>query len=394
VGQGSREKDKEQIRTMQYRRFGKLDWKGSALGFGCMRLPTTSDREEDIDEALATRMIRHAIDEGVNYVDTAYPYHGGNSEKVVGRILGDGYRGRVKLATKMPCWLVESPADFDKYLDEQLERLRTEHVDFYLLHALWEDRWERMRGMKVFEWAEGAVADGRIGHLGFSFHGPLQLFKEIIDSYDWTMCQIQYNFMNEDIQAGTEGLEYAASKGVAVVIMEPLLGGLLAEPPGEVQEIWEDAGTSPADAALRWLWNKPQVSVVLSGMSAMKHVEENLASADRSGVGTLIDQELELVARVRDAYESFASIPCTKCGYCMPCPNGVNIPRNFELYNQAVMHGNATLSKALYNWHMLEGERAAACIACRECEEKCPQQIEISEWMPKVQDYLAIKDSE
>jgi len=212
---------------MQYRTFGKLDWQVSALGFGAMRLPTVDGK---IDEAEAIKMIRYAIDHGVNYVDTAYPYHDGKGEVLVGRALQDGYRQKVKLATKMPCWLVETPADFDKYLDEQLEKLQADHIDVYLLHAIWRERWTRMQKMKVFEWAELALADGRIGHLGFSFHGTLPLFKEVISAYDWAMCQIQYNLINEDVQAGTEGLEYAAEKGVAVVIMEPLLGWGAGEP--------------------------------------------------------------------------------------------------------------------------------------------------------------------
>jgi predicted aldo/keto reductase-like oxidoreductase len=374
---------------MQYRTFGKLDWQVSALGFGAMRLPTVDGK---IDEAEATKMIRYAIDHGVNYVDTAYPYHDGEGEALVGQALQDGYRQKVKLATKMPCWLVETPADFDKYLDEQLEKLQTDHIDVYLLHAIWHDRWARMQKMKVFEWAERALADGRIGHLGFSFHATLPLFKEVIDAYDWTMCQIQYNLINEDVQAGTEGLEYAAEKGVAVVIMEPLLGGALVSPPPDVQRVWDEAGREPVAVALRWLWNKPQVSVVLSGMSALAQVQQNVEIAGRSGVGTLTQEELDLVARVQEAYKGLDTIPCTKCQYCMPCPNGVNIPRNFELYNQAVVYGNQDLAKSLYNWHMPEGERASACIACRECEEKCPQQIEISEWMVRVHETLSFKE--
>ncbi len=382
---------------MQYRKFGKLDWKVSALGFGTMRLPYLPNEAgdwSDIDEPKAGEMLCHAIDRGVNYVDTAYPYHEGNSERFLGRALQDGYRGKVKLATKMPCWLVETPADFEKFLDEQLEKLQTDHIDVYLLHALWRERWDKMQKMNVLEWAERAIADGRIGHLGFSFHGTLPLFKEVIDAYDWTMCQIQYNLLNEDVQAGTEGLEYAAERGVAVVIMEPLLGGALVNPPPDVQRIWDEAGQSPVDVALRWLWHKPQVSVVLSGMNALEQVQQNLASADRSGVGTLPPEELDLVARVQAAYKGLESIPCTKCAYCMPCPNGVNIPRNFELYNQAVAYNTESLSKALYNYHMPEAERAGACIACRECEEKCPQQIEISDWMGRVHEKLFIKEGD
>lgn len=377
---------------MQYRKFGRLDWNVSALGFGAMRLPTMNDGEKTIvDDAESIKMIRYAIDQGVNYVDTAYPYHEGHSEVVVGKALQDGYRAKVKLATKMPCWLIQTPADFDRYLDEQLTRLQTDHVEFYLLHAIWKDRWAHMQKMKVFDWAEKAIADGRIGHLCFSYHGDAGLFKEVIDAYDWTMCQIQYNFMNEDIQAGTKGLEYAAAKGIAVVIMEPLLGGLLANPPAHVQQLWDAAGKNPVDMALQWLWNKPEVATVLSGMSNMAQVQQNLASAKTSGVRTLAAQDLALIARVKHAYDDAHAIPCTKCEYCMPCPQGVNIPRNFELYNQGVAFNDLNLSKSLYNWHFPQSEWAKACIACQICEEKCPQQIPISTWMPKIHETLVFQ---
>jgi predicted aldo/keto reductase-like oxidoreductase len=377
---------------MQYRKYGKLDFEVSALGFGAMRLPVIEDSDGAIDELQAIEMIRHAIDSGVNYVDTAYPYHKNKGETLVGRALQDGYRERVKLATKMPCWLVKTPDDFDRFLDEQLVKLQTDHIDFYLLHAIWRERWDRMQEMNALDWAEKALADGRIGHLGFSFHGTLPLFKEVIDAYDWTMCQIQYNLLNEDVQAGTEGLEYAAEKGIAVVIMEPLMGGALVSPPPDVQSVWDAARANPVDVALRWLWNKPEVATVLSGMSTMEQVVQNLESADSSGGGTLTQEEANLVARVQEAYKGLESIPCTKCAYCMPCPNGVNIPRNFELYNQAVAYNTESLSKALYNYHMPKGERADACIACGECEEKCPQQIEISEWMERVHEKLFIEE--
>lgn len=378
---------------MQYRKFGRLDWQVSALGFGAMRLPVAGDDGGTIDEPQASEMLLTAIDQGVNYVDTAYPYHGGASERLVGCVLQDGYREKVKLATKMPCWLIETPDDFDKYLDEQLARLQTDHVDVYLLHALWRDRWAKMQQMNVFDWAERARAEGRIDHLGFSFHGTLPLFKEIIDAYDWTMCQIQYNLLNEDVQAGTEGLLYAAERGVAVVIMEPLLGGALASPPPDVRRVWDEVGASPVDVALRWLWHKLQVSIVLSGMSTTEQVRQNLEIAARSGVGTLRQEEIDLVARVQEAYRNLDSIPCTKCSYCLPCPNGVDIPRNFEIYNQAVVYGNEGLSKSLYTWHMPEEERASACLACGECEAKCPQQIQISDWLSRVHDRLLIREN-
>ncbi|MGQ9629669.1 MAG: aldo/keto reductase [bacterium] len=374
---------------MRFRRFGKLEWKVSALGFGCMRLPTRGE-SANIDEPEATKMLRYAIDQGVNYVDTAYGYHGGNSERFVGRALKDGYRERVKLATKLPTWLVKAPEDFDRCLNEQLEKLQTDHVDFYLLHALNKDRWPKMRDLGVIEWAEGAMADGRIGHLGFSFHDKHDTFREIVDAYDgWTFCQIQYNYMNEEEQAGTKGLRYAASKGLAVVVMEPLLGGNLASSPEPIQSIWNTATRrrTPADWALQWVWNHLEVSVVLSGMSTMEQVKQNIASANVSGPNALAEEELALVARVRDKYLELRPIPCTKCEYCMPCPNGVNIPQNFEIYNDGMMYGRLDSARRRYLW-VPEDARASACIQCRECEELCPQNIPISEWMPRVHETL------
>ncbi|MBC8444993.1 MAG: aldo/keto reductase, partial [Chloroflexi bacterium] len=217
---------------MQYRRFGRLGWEVSALGFGCMRLPVQDGDSSKIDESEAIRILHYAIDHGANYLDTGYPYHGGNSERVVGKALRGGYRDKVKLATKLPAWAVERTEDFDRYLNEQLDKLQTEHIDFYLLHGMRVPRWENMLKYGILEQAEKAIADGRVGHLGFSFHDTFDLLKEILDYYEgWALCQIQYNYMNEEVQAGTKGLEYAASKGVAVVVMEPLLGGKLADPP-------------------------------------------------------------------------------------------------------------------------------------------------------------------
>jgi hypothetical protein len=335
-------------------------------------------------------MLHYAIDHGVNYVDTAYPYHEGNSELVVGRALKGGYREKVRLATKLPCWKVEAAEDFDKYLNEQLEKLQTDHIDFYLLHALNEKSWHKMRDLGALKWAEGAIADGRIGHLGFSFHDKYEVFQEIIDAYDgWTFCQIQHNYMDIENQAGTKGLQYAASRGLAVVIMEPILGGRLVNPPQPIQDLWNTSARkrAPADWALQWLWNQPEVSVVLSGMSTMEQVEENVASADVSDVNTLTAEELALFDRVREKYQGLCPIPCTECGYCVPCPNGVDIPRNFVVYNQGVMYDKADHSRMAYNW-IPEEARASACAQCRECEDKCPQSISISEWMVHVHEVL------
>jgi len=376
---------------MQYRTFGRLDWKPSALGFGAMRLPTIDGDPGRIDEPEAARMIRFAIDHGINYVDTAYPYHQETSEPFLGRALLDGYRERIRLATKLPSWKVEGKGDFDRYLDEQLERLRTEHIDFYLLHGLNAGSWAKIRDFGVLRWAEGALADGRMGHLGFSFHDKYEVLKEIVDASDsWTFCQIQYNLMDVEYQAGTRGLEYAASRGLAVVVMEPLRGGLLARNvPPAVEKMWDSAPRkrSPADWALQWVWNHPEVSVVLSGMSTMEQVKQNVASAGESGPGTLRDEELELVARVRDKYRELGRIPCTDCQYCLPCPNGVNIPRVFEIYNDAMIYGDEQSARISYAW-LEEEQRANLCLECHECLEKCPQQIEIPDWLSKAHELL------
>jgi len=371
---------------VQYRTFGKLEWKPSALGFGVMRLPLIEDDPAKIDEPEATRMIRYAIDRGVNYLDTAYGYHGGHSESFLGRALKGGYREKVKLATKMPSWLVETREDFDKYLNQQLERLGIEHIDFYLLHALNEASWRKLRDLGVREWSGKPLADGRIGYLGFSFHDTYRVFEQIADEHDWALCQIQYNYIDVEYQAGIRGLQYAASKGLAVVVMEPLLGGHLANSPLQIQSLWDTAlkERTPVDWALQWLWNQPEVSVVLSGMSTMGHVEENVASASTSAVNTLTAGELALIDRVRERYQGLRPIPCTQCRYCMPCPNGVDIPRNFRLYNDGLIYENPGRSRRIYGWLSGDDAAADACLRCRECEAECPQSIPISEWMPVV----------
>ena len=376
---------------MQYRKFGKLDWKPSALGFGCMRLPTTDPEDRtSIDEDLATQMVRYAIDHGVNYIDTAYPYHSGESERFVGRVLQDGYREKVHLATKMPMWAVDSKEALDRIFNEQLEKLQTDYIDFYLFHGLRRSRWETVQQFDMLRWAEKALADGRIRHLGFSFHDDFDAFKMIVDATDlWTFCQIQYNYMDINNQAGTKGLRYAASKGLAVVIMEPILGGRLVNPPQSVQDLWDGAPIQrkPADWALQWLWNQPEVSVVLSGMSTMQHVTENVESASNSGVDILAAEELAIVDRVRAKYEELCPIPCTKCEYCLPCSVELKIPNLFDILNRATMYNKFDEARRRYE-RMSDEEKASACIQCRECEDKCPQSIPISEWMIVVHDVL------
>jgi len=383
---------------MKYRKFGKLDIEVSALGFGTMRLPVEgvvpggSRVNNGVDEKEAVRIIRHAIDMGVNYIDTAYGYHEGKSEIITGRALKDGYRAKVMLATKSPVWLIKRPEDFDRLLDEQLKKLDTDHIDFYLLHAIGRDRWRNtILKHDILRRAETAKMNGKIGHIGFSFHDDADAFFEIIDGYNnWEFCQIQYNYLDIENQAGIKGLKYAASKGIGVVIMEPLLGGKLANAPKDIRAILDENGKyrTPAEWALEWLWNQPEVSVVLSGMSSMRQVEENLASADKSGIGLWSAKDHETIERVRKRYAERAVIPCTACRYCMPCPNNVDIPRNFALYNDSIIHEDIAGSQRAYNNFMDAENRASQCIQCRVCEDKCPQHIPISEWMPKVHDAL------
>jgi len=298
---------------MKYRNFGKFDFKPSALGFGAMRLPLVREGapESEIDEKKATEMLYFAIDNGVNYLDTAYVYHKGQSEVFLGKILTKNYREKVKIASKLSLWNTENKNDPDKLLEEQLRRLRTDQVDFYLLHGLNKERWEKVKNLEIIEWAGKKIAEGKIGHLGFSFHDEYSLFQEIVDSYDkWTFCQIQYNFLDENFEAGTKGLKYASQKGLGVVVMEPLRGGKLANPPREVKEIWNKAEPTrtPVDWALQWLWNQPEVSLVLSGMSSLEQVKENIGSADRSKVNSLTPAELMVFGQVKQEYTHLTRI--------------------------------------------------------------------------------------
>jgi uncharacterized protein len=380
---------------MQYRDFGKLDFRASALGFGTMRLPTTDAdaRGPNIDEHEATQMLHFAIDNGINYVDTAYFYHGGNSERIVGKALRNGLRSKVKLATKSPVFLIKQPEDFDRLLAEQLERLQTDHIDFYMFHALAQNSWRNVvLQHNLLDRAELAIRDGRIGHLGFSFHDGLDAFKEILSGYDrWTFCQIQYNFMDIENQAGTAGLKLAAEKGLAVIVMEPLLGGRLTNPPTPVQEVYEHAAIrrSPADWALQWIWDQPEVSTVLSGMSNMAQLQANIESARRSRVKLFGPDDQAVVTELRRRYLERTPIPCTKCGYCMPCPSSVNIPRNLEMYNEAHLHEDIPGSRYIYQNFFPAAEHAEMCAQCKECEDKCPQKIPISDWLQKVSETLA-----
>jgi predicted aldo/keto reductase-like oxidoreductase len=382
---------------MQYRKFGSLDWKVSALGFGAMRLPVVNKNQGNIDESEAIRMMRYAFDHGVNYVDSAYGYHQGNSEIVIGKALKDGYREKVRIATKIPSHEIHAAQDFGRCLNEELKRLQTDRIDFYLLHHLDKTSWPKVRDLGVLRWADSAIADGRIGYFGFSFHDSFEVLKEIIEAYhNWTLCQIQYNYMDEQTQAGTIGLDYAHEKGLAVVVMEPIRGGRLVRPPEAVAKLWANAPVqrTPQEWALRWVWNHPEVSVVLSGMSTMQQVVENVAYAEHSEPHNLTPGDLELIGQVRDAYRSLSPVLCTSCRYCMPCPHGVDIPHIFDLYNEAVIYDSPEKPRKYYNdtREIKKEQRADNCIKCGQCLEKCPQKIPIPELLEKAHNFLYKKD--
>ena len=375
---------------MLYRKMPKTGDQISILGFGCMRL---AEKDGRIDEELAARQIRYAIDRGVNYIDTAWPYHGGESEPFVGRVLASGYRQRVKLATKLPAWLVRSRADMDRFLDAQLKKLATSQIDYYLVHSLTGPTWDQVAPLGVAEFLDRAQSDGRIANAGFSFHGLREDFKRIVDAYAWEFCQIQYNFLDQENQAGTEGLQYAASKGLGVVVMEPLRGGALAaspQPPA-IEALWQEAGSrrTPAEWALRWVWNHPEVVVALSGMNDDAQVEENLNTASNACPGSLTDTEVNLVERVAKKYREIMKVGCTGCGYCQPCPSGVNIPECFALLNAFHTFGQRWQAEFLYVLRLgaiIHGSPgyASLCSNCRDCVQKCPQELDVPSLLEQV----------
>jgi predicted aldo/keto reductase-like oxidoreductase len=383
---------------MQYRRMGSLDWEVSALGFGAMRLPPRrlNRMRAETDESI--RIIRHGIDLGINYIDTAWPYHLGDSERIVGQALQAGYRERVKLVTKLPVPLVRTREGFDRFLNGQLEKLQTDYLDIYLFHAMNAGGLDKVKRLGLIEKMEEAKRQGRIRHIGFSFHDTAPVFREIIDFYDWDMAQIQYNYMDTGIQATTDGLVYGHSKGIAMVIMEPLKGGQLANPPAEALAIMRASGIdrTPVDWALQFLWNRPEVATVLSGMGNQQMVDENCASADRSGIGSLSPEEETVIERLAEVYRSKILVPCSACEYCMPCPHGVNIPQNFAILNNfSLERGGIRRWQTRRSYKRLAqapdeldkqnpNGNGAMCIECGVCLAKCPQEIQIPTELARV----------
>ncbi len=366
---------------MRYREMGKTGVEVSVLGFGCMRFPTIEGEDSCIDEEKSIEMIRHAIDNGVNYLDTAFFYHSGNSERLVGKALKDGYRKLTYLATKLPLGSVNCEEDVEKLFNEQLEKLDTDYIDFYLLHAVNDDSWEnKVVKFDILSKLEKLKEQGKIKHLGFSFHDDLWVFKKIIDSYNgFEFCQIQLNYIDVDYQAGIEGLEYAASKGLGVIIMEPLLGGKLANPNEKVlQKLSSDK--TPVEWAFDFLWNRPEVSMLLSGMGTMQMVTDNLGYADKATVGMLSEENLAMLAQAKKTFDELNLVPCTGCEYCMPCPAGVEIPKVFSAFNNITTGGRRLVKEIFPD---IEAN-ASLCKKCGKCESACPQHIEIAEMLRKV----------
>jgi hypothetical protein len=362
---------------MQYRRITREKLNVSLLGYGCMRFPVIDGDNSRIDYEESERMLRLAIDNGVNYIDTAYPYHGGKSEEFVGHALSHGLRDKVLLATKSPVWLVETYDDFIKYLDQQLVNLQTKTVDFYLLHSLHRKVWDRIISLGVFDFIKEAKDSGKIKYIGFSFHDELPVFKEIIDSYPWDFCQIQLNYMDQNYQAGLEGLEYARMKGIDVIIMEPLKGGKLANPSDDIKNLMSNStiNRTPAEFALKWVQQLEGVTVVLSGMSDEKQVEENTRTS--SDPQLLTSSELHIIHEAENLLRSRIKVGCTGCEYCLPCPSGVKIPRVFDLYNSMSVYETVDQSRNTYKDFVENGSSSLSCVECGQCELICPQQIQI-----------------
>ena len=375
---------------MKYRTMGKLGIQTSAFGLGCMRFNGAASGDSAIDEQKAISLIRQAIDGGVTYLDTAYVYLNKTSEIVLGKALRDGYRDRVTIATKMPFEAVHDRASMEALLEEELKKLQTDHIDFYLMHGINKEKWEGFKAIGAPQFFDDMKKAGKIRYKCFSFHGPYDQFEYILNDWDWDMVQIQYNFMDVDNQAGTKGLELAGSKGIPVVIMEGLLGGRLAKAPDNVQALYDGfpVKRSAVEWAFRWLCNHPEVAVVLSGCNEAEQIAENLRVFDTVEPGIMSAEELKLIDDVRAAYLSRTKIGCTGCRYCMPCPNGVNIPGVFSAWNQVSLYNTDPKWDWGLNQIKKNGNGADKCVSCGACEAACPQHLNIIESLQRAWDEL------
>lgn len=376
---------------MLYRTYGKLGFPVSAFGMGCMRLPRIiRGGTAEVDREKAYEMIRYAADQGVTYFDTAYGYHNKTSEEILGEALEGGRRDKVKIVTKQPFGVMTNLKtgggktvyeNARRNLEQSLGKLRTGYIDVYLIHNIGVADWEDIKKQKIIELYETFRAEGLIRGIGFSYHGHYPCFKEVLDFYDWDMCQIQQNLVDVEREATEEGIRRAGEKGCALVIMEPIRGGNLANPPPPVQVIYDEypVKRSPVEWAFRHVLNYPEVSTVLSGVTTMEQLKEDIEifSKPDAGPGCLSEAEKRIIRRVRETYQSLASIPCTACEYCLPCPQGVHIPQVFTKYNDGVMFGTFEPARRSYLFQTRSHQDASLCIGCGACEKKCPQHIAI-----------------
>lgn len=376
---------------MHYRTFKKIDEKTSLLGLGCMRLPV--DENDNVKEDEAISMIRSAIDSGINYVDTAFTYHGGKSEKILGKALKDGYREKILLADKMPIWIAKDEESMKSIFYKQLERLCTDSIDMYLVHNITKSIWKRAQKLNLMPFLEEMKAEGKIKHIGFSFHDSYEFFEEVVNAYDWEFCQIQLNYMDKDHQAGLKGLKYAAEKGLGVIVMEPLKGGRITDAiPPTVQQIWDSAETKrpPVQWAFKWLASMPEVTVMLSGMSSKEQLEENIKIFSSDDILTITDEETALIDKVSDEYNRLIKYSCTGCNYCMPCPQKLEIPRILRYFNDWNVYEQNPSLKMEYTTWLAPGRHASDCIGCKACEEKCPQSLPIARAMKETSEAFGV----
>ena len=378
------------------------------LGIGAMRLPT---KNNSIDRESAQEFILYAIENGVNYIDTAYAYHGGESESFLGDLLSlsgsDGvkYRDKIKLSTKLPSWMVRSREDMDAFLNEQLRKLQTDFIDYYYVHSVDLSTILRLKDLGLYEFLEKAKADGKISNIGFSYHGSPHEFKTLIDDFPWDMVLVQYNYLDVNAQAGIRGIQYAYENDIAVFVMEPLKGGLLAgELPLEVSALFDevDSSKSSVDWALSWVFNQKEITCVLSGMGSLDQMKENMSIAERVEIGSLSDEEIDVLDKAQGIFNSMMKINCTGCGYCLPCPKGVNIPDCFNVYNEKYLFNKkafGVLPHAMVNYYMVVGgitnkqASAGLCNHCGRCKRLCPQSIDIPNELDRVNQNLNYLDS-
>lgn len=375
---------------MQFRKMPRSHDQLSALGFGCMRFPTTP--EGNIDEPQAMAMLHQAYANGVNYYDTAWPYHKEESEPLLGRFLQQIDRKKVFVATKLPSWLIKTREDMDDYLNKQLERLQTDYIDYYLLHALNKNTWKNLKDLGVLSWLEEAKSKGKIRHIGFSFHDDYPTFRKITLAHDWDFCQIMLNYLDTQYQAGIRGYRLAVSRGMGIIAMEPLRGGKLISPiPDTVKAMWDKSKIqqSNLERAVRWVWNLEGCSVLLSGMSSLEQVQENSYFANICHANELSESDLRMYAKVRREYIKRIPILCSECRYCLPCPAKVAIPTVFGVYNEAVMFEDQKGHAKEYQLFIPGENRADKCTKCGACLVKCPHHIDIPTEMEKIARYFS-----